>query len=232
MSRYEKEFISMDGRVFSADVYSVLAAFGVRCPAIQHAIKKLLMPGQRGSKGEMQDLDEALASVSRAIDMALAGLPLTGETEPQPKAGAPITKPASAESTVKVAPVTRPAETESTVDCSREDSKEPEPEPKPKLVTWRLCVWLELSDSDGNILKPIDDFRFVKWHPSESIPKGWCPIQAQSQPIETIKQLPEGQEPLALRHLLTTTQPRGNNTCGGGADGGECGGANAASVGG
>ena len=30
---------------------------------------------------------------------------------------------------------------------------------------------------------------------------------------------------------LTTTQPRGNNACGGGADGGECGGADAAAAG-
>ena len=79
----------MDGKVFAADVYSVLAAFGVKCPARQHAIKKLLMPGQRGAKGEIQDLDEALVSVSRAIDMVRAGLPeggtLAGKTESEPE---------------------------------------------------------------------------------------------------------------------------------------------------
>jgi len=72
---------------------------------------------------------------------------------------------------------------------------EPKPEPKPKLVPWRLCVWLEPSDAYGNMNEPIDDFRLVKWIPSGDIPKGWCPIEAQSQPIETIRQLPEGQEP-------------------------------------
>ena len=91
MSKYQKEFISMDGRVFFADVYSVLQAFGVTCPARQHAIKKLLMPGQRGSKGEIQDLDEAMVSVSRAVDMARprlaeGGTP-TGEPEPEPEPG-------------------------------------------------------------------------------------------------------------------------------------------------
>ena len=79
----------MDGKVFAADVYSVLAAFEVDCPARQHAIKKLLMPGQRGAKSEVQDLDEALVSVSRAIDMVRARLPeggtLTGETEVEPE---------------------------------------------------------------------------------------------------------------------------------------------------
>ena len=85
MSRYVRTFHSIDGQSFRVDVYSVLAAFRVTCPARQHAIKKLLMPGLRGAKGEIQDLDEALVSVSRAIDMACARLPengtLTGETE-------------------------------------------------------------------------------------------------------------------------------------------------------
>ena len=111
----------MNGKVFAADVYSVLAAFGVKCPARQHAIKKLLMPGQRGSKSEIQDLDEALVSVSRAIDMARARLPegdtLTGEPMAEPE-----TSP----------------------------EPKPRPEQKPKLVTWRLCVRIEPQElNDG-----------------------------------------------------------------------------------
>lgn len=54
----------------SIDVYDVLNAFGVTCPAAQHAIKKLLMPGKRGHKSELGDLLEARASVDRAIDLA------------------------------------------------------------------------------------------------------------------------------------------------------------------
>lgn len=54
----------------TVDVYDILAAFNVTCPATHHAIKKLLMPGQRGGKSVTQDLREALASVHRAIDMA------------------------------------------------------------------------------------------------------------------------------------------------------------------
>jgi len=119
MSRYEKTFHSTSGEEFRADVYSVLVAFGVICPARQHAIKKLLMPGQRGAKSTVQDLDEALVSVSRAIAMARAGLPegdtLTGETEKPPYIFTTESKP------------------------------EPEPEPKPKLVTWRRCVPVEHS---------------------------------------------------------------------------------------
>ena len=72
-----------------------------------------------------------------------------------------------------------------------ESELEPEPEPKPKrkLVTWRLCVNIEPSwiKYDGALL--------VKWYPSENIPEDWYPIEAQSQPVETVKQLPEGQQP-------------------------------------
>ena len=54
------------------DVYDVLAVFGVTCPAIQHAVKKLLCPGQRGAKDAMQDLCEAKFSVNRAIQLLKA----------------------------------------------------------------------------------------------------------------------------------------------------------------
>ena len=164
MNRYERTFHLIGGQKFRADVYDVLKAFGVTCPARQHAIKKLLMPGQRGSKSEVQDLDEALVSVSRAIDMACAELPeagtLTGETESEPK---PEPEP--------------------------ELELEPEPEPKPKLVTWRRCVQLNPVDSRSKF--PF----FVAWYPSGDIPEHWYPIEAQSQPVETVKQLPAGQQP-------------------------------------
>ena len=154
MNRYEKTFRSTSGEKFRADVYSVLVAFGVTCPARQHAIKKLLMPGQRGAKGEMQDLDEALVSVSRAIDMARAELPegdtLTGETEVEP-----MPEPV---------PELKPS---------------PEPEPKPKPVMWRRCVPVEHS----------------LWIESGQIPSGWVALEAHTQPVETIQQLPEGQQP-------------------------------------
>ena len=51
------------------DIYDVLKAWGVTCPATQHAIKKLLQPGERGHKDKLTDLREALASVERAIQM-------------------------------------------------------------------------------------------------------------------------------------------------------------------
>jgi len=51
----------------TADIYSVLEAFDVSCPARQHAIKKLLCSGIRGKGDTMQDLTEARDAVDRAI---------------------------------------------------------------------------------------------------------------------------------------------------------------------
>lgn len=51
------------------DVYDVLQAFGVTNPADAHAIKKMLMPGKRGHKGGVQDREEAIQSLRRAIEL-------------------------------------------------------------------------------------------------------------------------------------------------------------------
>lgn len=51
------------------DVYDILVAFDVTCPATAHAIKKLLMPGARGAKDQVTDLKEAIASIERAIEL-------------------------------------------------------------------------------------------------------------------------------------------------------------------
>ena len=52
-----------------ADVYQVLEAFGVTCPARQHAIKKLLCAGLRGKGDQLGDLTESLGCVLRAIEL-------------------------------------------------------------------------------------------------------------------------------------------------------------------
>ena len=51
------------------DVYAVLEAFEVRCPACQHAIKKLLCAGLRDKGKVLDDLVGALAAVNRAVEM-------------------------------------------------------------------------------------------------------------------------------------------------------------------
>lgn len=58
-----------EGPAVDIDVYAVLEAFDVTCPAIQHCIKKLLMAGRRGKGNRLDDLVGALAALNRAIEM-------------------------------------------------------------------------------------------------------------------------------------------------------------------
>jgi hypothetical protein len=51
------------------DVYRVLILFGVTDPCIQHAIKKLLCAGNRGVKDELKDVQEAISSLLRYLEM-------------------------------------------------------------------------------------------------------------------------------------------------------------------
>lgn len=51
------------------DVYAVLIAFKVECPARAHAIKKLLCAGGRGKGSELDDLVGAMAALNRAIEL-------------------------------------------------------------------------------------------------------------------------------------------------------------------
>jgi hypothetical protein len=51
------------------DVYDVLKAFDVTCPAMQHAIKKCLMAGKRGAKDATQDMNEAIQSIERSKEL-------------------------------------------------------------------------------------------------------------------------------------------------------------------
>ena len=62
-----KYHVSING--VKADVYDVLKAFGVTNPALQHAIKKMLKPGQRHAKSFRQDIEEAIVSLRRALEL-------------------------------------------------------------------------------------------------------------------------------------------------------------------
>lgn len=65
MNKYKREI----KKGVHVDVYDVLKAFKVECPAIQHAIKKMLCSGQRGVKGVEQDKREAIESIERSIEL-------------------------------------------------------------------------------------------------------------------------------------------------------------------
>jgi len=61
------------------DVYDVLVAFEVHCPARQHAIKKLLCAGIRGKGDTAQDLQEAGQAVHRARELNNEQVRILGE---------------------------------------------------------------------------------------------------------------------------------------------------------
>ena len=57
--------------MLTMDVYRLCERFEINDPsgATQHAIKKLVCAGQRGSKGLLQDLQEAVDTINRRIEM-------------------------------------------------------------------------------------------------------------------------------------------------------------------
>lgn len=67
--KYEREITDRQGNSATVDVYDVLKAFNVTCPATQHAVKKLLCSGLRGHKDLQTDLIEAKESIVRAIEL-------------------------------------------------------------------------------------------------------------------------------------------------------------------
>jgi hypothetical protein len=64
------ENVDIDNSV-QADVYEVLEAFSVVCPARQHAAKKVLCAGIRGKGDATQDLIEARDALNRAIELEI-----------------------------------------------------------------------------------------------------------------------------------------------------------------
>jgi len=51
------------------DVYDVLDAFEVTCPALQHLTKKALCVGIRGHKNQEEDLKDIIKSAKRALEL-------------------------------------------------------------------------------------------------------------------------------------------------------------------
>ena len=70
MNKYQRQVPST-----TIDIYDILNAYRVTCPATQHAIKKLLQPGDRGHKDKLTDLREAHDAIARAIQMAECATP-------------------------------------------------------------------------------------------------------------------------------------------------------------
>jgi len=77
--KYLKKVTLVDGD--KIDIYAVLKAFDVHCPARQHGVKKLCFAGKRSKGTEREDLMEALQSNIRAIEL-LDGEPFSFDEKP------------------------------------------------------------------------------------------------------------------------------------------------------
>lgn len=62
MSKYSKDVSGYQ----TIDVYDLIQIYEVTNPALQHALKKILMAGQRGHKDFEQDCQDIIDSVNRA----------------------------------------------------------------------------------------------------------------------------------------------------------------------
>ena len=69
MNKYAKQIKGLDGQIVEVDVYAVLKAFNVTCPARQHAVKKILCTGERGKGDYLQDMREAIEALERGLDL-------------------------------------------------------------------------------------------------------------------------------------------------------------------
>ena len=66
-SKYHRQIVGLDGEVLGmVDVYSVLDAFNVINPALQHSVKKLLCAGIRNKGNFQQDCTEAIEAIEQA----------------------------------------------------------------------------------------------------------------------------------------------------------------------
>ena len=65
-NKYAHTIVGLDGTKTIVDAYRIQAAFP-NAPEIDHAIKKLLVPGNRHDKSELKDLEEAVWSINRRI---------------------------------------------------------------------------------------------------------------------------------------------------------------------
>lgn len=69
-SHYYKDVNHLD----QVDIYRILTLFEVTDPCLQHAVKKLLCAGHRGTKDKEKDITEAIDTLSRWKDMQIENL--------------------------------------------------------------------------------------------------------------------------------------------------------------
>ncbi len=69
MARKHPHYFKSVSHLQDVDVYRVLALFNVTDQALGHAIKKLLVAGGRGVKDQRKDIQEAVDTLQRRLEM-------------------------------------------------------------------------------------------------------------------------------------------------------------------
>ncbi len=69
MSEKHQQYKKDGAHLKTLDVYRVLELFEVTHPALQHALKKILVAGGRGAKSDEKDIREAVDSLNRWLQM-------------------------------------------------------------------------------------------------------------------------------------------------------------------
>lgn len=97
MTKKHSHYFKDVSKFTTVDVYRVLKMYSVTDPCIAHAVKKLLVPGGRGGgKTQVQDVQEAIDTLTRFIEMNNEeGIkPLSGATiNLSPLPGPPVKSP-------------------------------------------------------------------------------------------------------------------------------------------
>jgi hypothetical protein len=57
------------GGPINVDVYCVIEAYEIHCPALQHALKKILACGQRGKGDKVDDIHGVFDAMWRALEL-------------------------------------------------------------------------------------------------------------------------------------------------------------------
>jgi len=70
-NKYRREIIGFCGTKVEIDVYRVLDAYKIGSPQIEHAVKKMLCPGDRGYKDFITDIDNSIESLQEAKTLYL-----------------------------------------------------------------------------------------------------------------------------------------------------------------
>ena len=67
--KYNHYFKKIPSGATHIDIYRLLEMFEVTDPCLQHAVKKILVAGGRGSKDRHQDVAEAIVTLQRWQEM-------------------------------------------------------------------------------------------------------------------------------------------------------------------